>query len=78
MSATLINCAYLVASVLFILGLKGLTHPRTAVRGNLLGALGMLLAVVVTLLDQRILSGEYILIGVVVGALVGMVLAVKI
>ena len=45
MSATLINFAYLVASVLFILGLKGLTHPRTAVRGNLLGALGMLLAV---------------------------------
>ena len=69
MGATLINFAYLVASVLFILGLKGLTHPRTAVRGNLLGALGMLLAVVVTLLDQRILSGEYILLGAVVGAL---------
>ena len=78
MSATLINFAYLIASVLFILGLKGLTHPRTAVRGNLLGALGMLLAVVVTLLDQRILSGEYILLGAVVGALVGMILAVKI
>ena len=77
MSATLINFAYLVASVLFILGLKGLTHPRTAVRGNLLGALGMLLAVVVTLLDQRILSGEYILLGAVVGALIGMVLAGK-
>ena len=38
MTVTLINLAYLVASVLFILGLKGLTHPRTAVRGNLLGA----------------------------------------
>ena len=45
----LINFAYLVASVLFILGLKGLTHPRTAVRGNMLGALGMLLAIGVTL-----------------------------
>ena len=78
MSATLIHFAYLVASVLFILGLKGLTHPRTAVRGNLLGALGMLLAVVATLVDQRILSGEYILLGVVVGALIGMILAVKI
>ncbi len=44
--------AYLVAAILFILGLKGLTHPRTAVRGNLIGALGMLLAVVVTLLDR--------------------------
>ncbi|MBT6623750.1 MAG: NAD synthetase, partial [Gemmatimonadetes bacterium] len=61
MSMTLINFAYLVASVLFILGLKGLTHPRTAVRGNTLGALAMLLAVLATLLDQRILSFEYIL-----------------
>ena len=41
MGITLINFAYLVASVLFILGLKGLTHPRTAVRGNMLGALAM-------------------------------------
>ena len=48
MGITLINFAYLVASVLFILGLKGLTHPRTAVRGNLMGSAGMLLAVVVT------------------------------
>ncbi|MFT5377871.1 MAG: NAD(P) transhydrogenase subunit beta, partial [Candidatus Latescibacterota bacterium] len=60
MSITLINFVYLVASVLFIVGLKGLTHPRTAVRGNLLGALGMLVAVVVTLLDQRVLTFEYI------------------
>jgi len=75
---TLINFAYLVASVLFILGLKGLTHPRTAVRGNTLGALAMLLAVLATLLDQRILSFEYILIGVVVGVLIGVVFAAKI
>jgi len=45
-----INFGYLVAAVLFILGIKGMTHPRTAVRGNLFGALGMLIAVVVTLL----------------------------
>ena len=74
----LINFAYLVASVLFILGLKGLTHPRTAVRGNILGALAMLLAVVVTLLDQQILSFEIILTGLVIGALIGLVLALKI
>jgi NAD(P) transhydrogenase subunit beta len=43
------NVGYLIASVLFILGIKGMTHPRTAVRGNLLGALGMLLAILVTL-----------------------------
>ena len=78
MGITLINFAYLVASVLFILGLKGLTHPRTAVRGNTLGALAMLLAVLATLLAQRILSFEYILIGVVVGLLIGVAFAAKI
>ena len=45
MSPVIVNLAYLVASALFIIGLKGLSHPRTAVRGNLLGALGMLIAI---------------------------------
>ena len=49
MISVLIDFTYLLASVLFIFGIKGLTHPRTAVRGNLLGATGMLLAVVATL-----------------------------
>ncbi len=78
MSAVLIKAAYLLASVLFILGLKGLTHPRTAVRGNLLGALGMLIAVVVTLLNRQILSFEFILAAVVVGAAIGAALALNI
>ena len=78
MSAVLINAAYLLASILFILGLKGLTHPRTAVRGNLLGALGMLVAVVVTLLDRKILSFDIILAGAVLGAAIGAILALKI
>ena len=75
---TLIAAAYLAAAVLFILGLKGLTHPRTAVRGNLLGACAMLLAVIATLLSRQILSFELILAGVVAGALIGGVLAVRI
>ncbi len=78
MQAALINTVYLIASVLFILGLKGLTHPRTAVRGNLLGALGMFSAVVATLLKEQILPVEYILIGAIIGALIGVVLALKI
>jgi len=78
MSSTLINVAYLIASVLFIVGLKGLTHPRTAVRGNLLGALGMLVAVVVTLLDQQILDFQWIIVGLVVGSAIGAILAIKI
>ncbi len=78
MSSTLINLAYLFASIMFILGLKGLTHPRTAVRGNLLGAIGMFVAVMVTLVDQRIVSFEIIIAGIVVGGLIGAILAVKI
>jgi proton-translocating NAD(P)+ transhydrogenase subunit beta len=74
----LTNIAYLVAAVLFIFGLKGLSHPRTAIRGNILGSLGMLLAIVVTLLNRSIISYEYILAGIVVGALIGIIMAVKI
>ena len=55
---TMINFGYLVATILFILGLKGLTHPRTAVRGNLMGATGMFLAVVVTMFSHQILTFE--------------------
>ncbi len=69
---------YLVAAVLFIFGLKGLTHPRTAVRGNLLGAIGMLLAVVVTLLDQNIVGWTGIFVGIAVGAIIGVIAAVRV
>ena len=72
------NLAYLLASVLFIIGLKGLTHPRTAVRGNRLSALAMLIAIVVTLLDKGIISYTMIAAGVAVGAVVGAVLAMRI
>jgi len=77
-SENLINLAYLVAATLFILGLKGLTHPRTAVRGNLLGALGMLVAIVATLLAAEVIGYGMIIAGLVVGAAIGAVLAVKI
>ena len=76
-----ISLAYLVAAVLFILGLKGLTHPRTAVRGNLLGALAMLIAIVVTLLNNKLgFMPGYMLIGIglVVGTVIGVFLAVRI
>ena len=47
----LVKLCYLAAALLFIFGIRGLSHPRTAVRGNLLAAVGMLLAIVVTLAD---------------------------
>ena len=76
--ANLINAAYLLAAVLFILGLKGLTSPRTAVRGNLLGSLGMLLAVAATLVDQQIVSYELIALGIAIGAAIGTVWAIRV
>jgi len=78
MPELLINIGYLVSAALFIFGLKGLTHPRTAVRGNLLGACGMLLAILITLTDHNIVSFEVILAGIVIGAAIGAVLAIKI
>ena len=74
----LINFAYLIASVLFIVGLRGLTSPRTAARGNTLAALGMLVAVAATLLDQHIVRFEWIFGGVLLGALIGIVAATKV
>jgi NAD(P) transhydrogenase subunit beta len=66
-----INFAYLIAAVLFILGLKGLSSPKTAPRGNLLGACGMLIAIVATLVDKQVLSFGWIIAGMVVGGAIG-------
>ena len=71
------DIAYLAAAALFILGLKGLTHPRTAVRGNLLGAVGMLVAVIVTLLSVDF-DPTLIIVGLAVGAIIGVVMALTI
>ena len=68
MSASWIPLAYLLASSLFILGLKRLSSPRTAPSGNRLAAVGMLIAVVATLLDQQIVRYEAIIAGAAVGA----------
>jgi NAD(P) transhydrogenase subunit beta len=78
MQETVVNLFYLLASVLFIIGLKGLAHPRTAVRGNMIGGLGMLIAVVVTLFNKEIISFELIIVGIIVGGAIGAILAAKI
>jgi NAD(P) transhydrogenase subunit beta len=71
----IVELAYLLAAVLFILGLKRLASPATARNGNVMASVGMLIAVVVTLLDQRIVGFAGILTGLVIGSLVGAVLA---
>jgi NAD(P) transhydrogenase subunit beta len=69
---------YLVSAVLFILALKGLTHPSTARRGNFYGMAGMALAIVATLLGGDVRSYGFIIAGVVLGAPIGIVLAMRI
>jgi NAD(P) transhydrogenase subunit beta len=78
MPQAIVNIAYLISATLFIFALKGLSHPRTAVRGNLLGALGMLIAIVVTLMDKAIVSYELIILGLLIGAVVGTISALKV
>ena len=73
-----VDVAYLLAAILFIAGLKGLAHPKSAVRGNLLGAVGMLIAIVVTLVDQDVLNWTWIVAGVAAGSAIGALLALRI
>ena len=78
MSLELINVWYIVAAGLFVYGLKQLGSPGTAVRGNLLSSIGMLIAVVVTLFAQEILEFQWILVAAIVGALIGAVTAQRV
>ena len=70
--------AYLVATILFIFGLKSLSHPKTALRGNRLSMLSMGLAVMVTFFHPSVSNYGLILAGLAIGALIGVPLAVRI
>ncbi len=78
MSTQLLQFAYLAAAVLLILGLRNLSSPKTAPRGNAVAAVGMLVAVVVTLLQQEVVDYAVIVAGLVVGSGVGVLLALRI
>ncbi len=67
----LIQFAYVVSAALFILGLKKLGSPATARRGNMISAIGMLIAVIAALLDQNIVEYQWIVVGVLVGGAIG-------
>ena len=71
MTSLVVNLAYVGAAVLFVFGLKMLSSPATARRGNALSAAGMLVAVVVTLLSKGIVELHWIAIAALAGALVG-------
>jgi hypothetical protein len=80
MSATVSTLAYLAASVLFILALRGLSHPETSRQGNLYGMVGMAIAIVATLLRPGMDAGGIVLIlvALAIGGAVGAFIATRI
>ena len=67
----LIEITYLIATALFILSLKWLSHPRTARQGVRAGEIGMVLAIVGTMLIYHVVTWKWIIIGMVIGSLIG-------
>lgn len=73
----LVNLTYIAASILFAFGIKMLSSPETARKGNLLSSIGMLLAVIATLFSHHIISWQWIILGVVTGSALGIFVAYK-
>ena len=72
------NIFYLLSSVLFIFGIKRLSHPRTARSGNLIASMGMLIAIVTTLIVSDSISYELIGIGIIIGTIIGAFFAMRV
>ena len=69
---------YLVVGILFTLGLKGLSHPETARRGNFFAMIGMAIAIAITLTHPAVKSYTWIFAGMAIGAVIGIIIARKI
>lgn len=74
----MIEILYLLAAIAFIVGLKQLGHPRTARSGNRLASIGMLLAIVVTLISEDIINWGTLAAGLILGAAIGAWFAVRV
>jgi NAD(P) transhydrogenase subunit beta len=70
-----IQISYLVAAALFIVGLKRLGSPATARQGNVIAAVGMLIAIVATLLENQVVSYQMIAVGIILGSIIGTIMA---
>ena len=78
MTNTVLSCSYLIASALCILAIRGLASPRTARSGNILGMVGMSVAVIATLSLPAIMDIRWILAAIAAGALIGIFSAMKV
>ena len=78
MTANMTGFAYLIASVLFILSLRGLSSPESSRTGVLFGIVGMAIAIFTTLMEPGVLSYSMIIVGILIGGAIGTVVALKI
>jgi NAD(P) transhydrogenase subunit beta len=78
MNEQLTGLAYLIAAILFIMALRGLSHPESARRGNIFGIVGMVLAVAATVADPEVVSYPLLVLAVLIGGSIGTVIALKI
>ncbi|MEO2186509.1 MAG: NAD(P)(+) transhydrogenase (Re/Si-specific) subunit beta, partial [bacterium] len=72
------NLSYVLAAILFILGIKKLSSPKTARNGNAIASVGMLIAIVATLVSDRNMDYQTIAIGMIIGAVIGAFFAIKV
>jgi len=78
MSEDLTGFAYLVSGVFFIMALRGLSSPESARKGNVYGIIGMIIAVVTTIINPAVISLQTIFIGIIIGGSIGTAVALKI
>ena len=78
MTPSLLATAYIAAGVLFIMSLKGLSHPETARRGNMFGAIGMAVAVLAVAIQVGLATSPYVIVAVLVAAVIGTVVAARV
>jgi len=78
MSASLVSILYLISALLFIFALRGLSHPESSRLGNIFGVVGMIIAIVTTLMFKSVLSYTEIGIAILIGGTIGTLIAIRI
>ena len=78
MSSNIVSVLYLISALLFIFALRGLSHPESSRTGNILGIIGMVIAIVTTLMFKSVLSYTEIGVAVLIGGFIGTIIALKI
>ena len=78
MSISYLSFSYLLASILLILSIRGLSSPETARRGNILGIIGMSLAILTTLYSPLVSEYKWVLLMILLGGIIGTISALKV